>query len=428
MKTLPLSKIRIGVFFVAFTILCLGIGYRLGEAGIFPQFSGQTQSISQKVDNQTQPSSVSADFSLFWDVWQRMFRYYIDAKQLDVQKMIYGAISGMVAAADDPHTSFFPPKENKEFKEEIGGQFEGIGAQLDLKDGRVIILSPLRNSPAEAAGLKPGDYILKVNGQETVGWTIEQAVTKIRGQKGTQVTLQILHDGERQPKDIIVTRNTILVPSVEYWVKQINEITEIQAASESALFRNSNDRIAYIKLSRFGGNTNEDWKQAVDEIVQSQSSVKGLVFDMRYNPGGYLDGSVFIASEFLPSGTVVSQKNSDGSEQRLSVNRKGRLLDIPLVVLVNKGSASAAEIVAGALRDYDRATIVGETTFGKGTVQTPFELGKGSSVHITTGRWYLPKGDSIAQKGITPEILISMTSATATSDAQLAKAIEQLFK
>lgn len=428
MKTLPLSKIRIGVFFVAFTILCLGIGYRLGEAGIFPQFSGQTQSISQKVDNQTQPSSVSADFSLFWDVWQRMFRYYIDAKQLDVQKMIYGAISGMVAAADDPHTSFFPPKENKEFKEEIGGQFEGIGAQLDLKDGRVIILSPLRNSPAEAAGLKPGDYILKVNGQETVGWTIEQAVTKIRGQKGTQVTLQILHDGERQPKDIIVTRNTILVPSVEYWVKQINEITEIQAASESALFRNSNDRIAYIKLSRFGGNTNEDWKQAVDEIVQSQSSVKGLVFDMRYNPGGYLDGSVFIASEFLPSGTVVSQKNSDGSEQRLSVNRKGRLLDIPLVVLVNKGSASAAEIVAGALRDYDRATIVGETTFGKGTVQTPFELGKGSSVHITTGRWYLPKGDSIAQKGITPEILISMTSATATSDAQLAKAIEQLLK
>jgi carboxyl-terminal processing protease len=429
MKTLPFTNIRSIVLSLAVIILCVGIGYRLGEQRAIPQLSGQPRSSSSST-SVAPPTGLSNDFSLFWNVWQKMFAYYIDNKQLDVQKMIYGAISGMVAAADDPYTSFFPPKENKEFKQDLGGEFEGIGAQLDTKDGRIIILSPLKKSPAEAAGLKPGDFILKVDGEDTAGWTVEDAVNKIRGKKGTSVTLTIVHEGERQTKDITVVRDTILVPSVESWVKPISEITEIQSATESAAFRASSDRIAYIKLSRFGDNTNADWKKAVDDIIsqESRQSAKGLIFDMRYNPGGYLDGAVFIASEFLKSGTVVSQKNTDGSSDSLTVNRRGRLLDIPMVVLINKGSASAAEIVAGALRDYDRAIIVGETSFGKGTVQTPFELEKGSSVHITTGRWYLPKGDSIAKKGIMPDILVPMTNATATSDAQLAKAIEQLLK
>lgn len=427
--TLPFSRIRSIILVVALVLLAGGIGYRLGERNQFPLISGQTRT-SSVVSNQGSPSSVSTDFSLFWDVWQKMFRNYVDSATLDPQKMVWGAISGMVAASDDPYTSFFPPKENKEFKEEIGGEFEGIGAQLDMKDGRVIILSPLKKSPAEAAGLKPGDFILKVDGEDTYGWTIAQAVTKIRGKKGTPVTLHILHDGDREAKDIVVVRNTILVPSVEHWVKSVNTITEIEAATESASIRNRSDRVAYIKLSRFGDHTNDDWKVAVDDVIaqQAKQPLKGLILDMRFNPGGYLEGAVFIASEFLKSGTVVSQKNSDGSETKLPVNRKGRLLDIPLIVLVNKGSASAAEIVAGALRDYDRATILGETTFGKGTVQTPYELSGGASVHITTGKWLLPKGDSIAQKGITPDVLVPMTFATATSDGQLSRAIEQLLK
>ncbi len=424
---LPFSRIRSTVLILALILLAGGIGYRLGERNQFPQLSSTTR--STQVSNIQTPSSVSADFSMFWNVWQKMFQHYVDSATLDTQKMLWGAITGMVAASEDPYTTFLPPKENKEFKEDIGGEFEGIGAQLDLKDGRIIILSPLKKSPAEAAGLLPGDYILKVDGKDTTGWTIQQAVTNIRGKKGTPVTLNILHEGEREPKDIVVTRNTILVPSVESWVKPVNTITEIEAATESASIRTRSERVAYIKLSRFGDHTNEDWKLAVDQILSEDAKqpLKGLVFDMRYNPGGYLEGAVFIASEFLDSGTVVSQKNSDGSENRLSVNRRGRLLDIPMVVLVNRGSASAAEIVAGALKDYNRATIIGETTFGKGTVQTPYELGQGASVHITTGKWLLPKGDSIAQKGITPDVLVPMTQYTATSDGQLARAIEELL-
>lgn len=438
MKTLPFSRFRTGIFVLSFIILALGIGYRLGERRLIPQISG-IQGVSNTSSTSTQiigkdSTSSTADFSLFWDVWDKLNRYFVDAKDLDEQKMIYGAISGMVASAGDPYTSFFPPKENKEFKEDIGGEFEGIGAQLDLKDGRIVILSPLKKSPAEAAGLKPGDYILKVNDEDTAGWTIQQAVSKIRGKKGTTVNLEILHENSREPIVISVVRNTILVPSVESWVKPVSSVTEIRQATEAASFRTNNARVAYIKLSRFGDHTNEDWNVAIKDIVAEhrKQPLKGVVFDMRYNPGGYLEGAVFIASEFIKSGTVVVQKNSDGSENKLNVNRKGQLTDMPMVVIVNKGSASAAEIVAGALKDYNRATIVGETTFGKGSVQTPYELTQGASVHITTGKWFTPNGESIAEKGITPDTVVLQSSVSelnvTENDVQLAKAIELLLQ
>jgi carboxyl-terminal processing protease len=186
-------------------------------------------------------------------------------------------------------------------------------------------------------------------------------------------------------------------------------------------------RIAYIHLSRFGDTSNRDWDNAVTDIL-SAGPVKGLIFDLRNNPGGYLDGAVYIASEFVKSGTIVSQVNSDGTRQDYPVNRRGRLFSIPVVVLINKGSASAAEITAGALRDLKRAKIVGETSFGKGTVQTPEDLSDGSSVHITTGKWLLPNGDSIAQKGITPDVTVAWDGLEASQDAQLAKAVELLLK
>lgn len=425
MRALPFSTIRKYVIILAFLLLAGGVGYTLGQRNI--RVSVQE---SKLVVHQDPPAGTSVDFSLFWDVWGRLFRYYIDKSSLDSQKMVWGAITGMVGALGDPYTAFLPPKENKEFKEDLGGEFEGIGAQLGMKDNRIIVIAPLKGTPAEKAGIRPSDWILKVNGEETLGWTVPQAVTKIRGQRGTKVTLNILHENDQKPVDIAIVRSTILVPSVESWIKPISQITEISSASQSASFRTRPDTVAYLRLSRFGDHTNDDWEKAVSEILQAQQAngaLKGLVFDLRNNPGGYLEGSVFIASEFLRSGNVVSQANSDGSKQDYPVNRKGKLLDIPLVVLVNKGSASAAEIVAGALRDYKRATIVGETTFGKGSVQTPQELTGGAGLHITTGKWLTPQGSSIHKQGIKPDIEVILDVYEASADAQLAKAIEVLL-
>lgn len=431
MSTLPFSKIRTFILILSFIILVGGTGYYLGERKVSLSVSSVDKRVV--VNTEIPATTGNIDFALFWDVWNKLTRYYIEPKTIDVQKLVHGAISGMVSAVGDPYTSFFPPKENKDFKEELGGAFEGIGAQLGMKDGYVIVMSPLRGTPAEKAGLRPNDYILKVDDEDTTGWTVQQAVTKIRGPRGTSVTLTILHEKSTKPEEFTIQRATITVPSVVSWVKAPAKITEIEAATEAASFRTNPNAVAYIQLSRFGDNTNSDWLKAVNEIVSYQRSnpktLAGLVLDMRNNPGGYLEGSVFIASEFIKSGVVVSQKNSDGSIQEYTVNRSGSLLDIPMVVLVNGGSASAAEIVTGALRDYKRATVVGETTFGKGTVQTPFDLAGGSSVHITTGKWLLPKGDSISEKGITPDITIALgDTATATSDGQLARAIELLFK
>lgn len=428
MNSLPFSKIRSFVLILALLILSGGIGYRLGERRIKVGIVDNRPVIKTEA-----PAGMSVDFGMFWDAWGKVSRYYIEPKAIDIQKLVYGAISGMVAAVGDPYTSFFPPQENKQFKEDLGGAFEGIGAQLGMRDGRVIIVSPLKGTPAEAAGLQPNDLILKVNDAETAGWTVEQAVKTIRGPKGTTVKLTILTPlSPAGPRDVSIVRSTITVPSVSWWVKAPREIPEISGASESASIVMSSSRIAYINLTRFGDNTNLDWTKAVNAIVADEKKngkLAGLVLDVRNNPGGYLDGAVYIASEFIKGGTVVSQVNSDGTRQDYPTDRKGNLTSIPIVVMVNKGSASAAEIVAGALRDTKRAKLVGETTFGKGTVQTPFDLDGGSSVHITTGKWLLPSGESISEKGLTPDMTVPMEmSAMASADAQLARAIELLLQ
>lgn len=425
MTSLPFSKLRTFVLLTALVILAGGVGYRLGERRVSLRVTPEKRIIV----NQEAPPTVSVDFSLFWDVWARLNQYYIDPAALDAQKMLYGAITGMVSSLGDPYTAFLPPKENEEFKQDLGGEFEGIGAQLGLRDGRVSVVAPLKGTPAEAAGIRSGDLILKVEGEETVGWTVPQAVAKIRGPKGTSVKLEIFHENAPGPEELTIVRAAITVPSVVAWVKTPGEITEISGIPKPPT---STKKIAYLQLSRFGDNTNEEWEKAVRELVAAQranGTLAGLIFDLRNNPGGYLDGSVFVASEFLKSGIVVTQENSDGTSQQFRVNRKGKLLDIPLIVLVNKGSASASEITAGALRDHKRARIVGETTFGKGTVQTPQDLVGGAGLHITTGKWLLPNGSSIQGEGITPDIEVALdVAASATQDAQLARAIELLLQ
>lgn len=420
--SLPFSKIRHLVILITFTLLIGGVGYRLGER----QTSLTITPERKLIVNQAAPENTQVDFALFWDVWGKLHQYYIDAPKLDTQKLVWGAISGMVTAAEDPYTVFLPPKDNKDFKEDLGGAFEGIGAQLGLKDNRIVVIAPLKGNPAEAAGIRAGDYILKVNAEETFGWTVSEAVAKIRGPKGTAVKLNILHENAQKPVDLDIIRATVTVPSVISWIKSAKEVEEISGITGLGV-SSAADRVAYIQLTRFGDHTNDEWLKAVREI-SSAKNVKGMVLDLRNNPGGYLDGAVFIASEFIGSGTVVSQVNSDGSRDERPVNRRGNLLNIPLVVVINKGSASASEIVAGALRDFGRAQLVGEISFGKGSVQTPLELSEGSSLHVTTGKWLLPKGDSISKTGIKPDLEILLENPTATQDAQLAKAIELLLK
>lgn len=423
MKILPISRIRWVILIIALLIFSGGIGYRLGERNTSVSFTPD----KRIVVNQNPPSQVNIDFSLFWDVWRRVYRSYIDRATIDPQKMVWGAISGMVDALGDPYTTYLPPKDNKDFKENLGGAFEGIGAQLGMKDNRVMVIAPLKGMPAEDAGILAGDYIMKVDNEDTTGWTVQQAVNKIRGPKGTTVKLTILHINNGKPVDIAIVRNTINVPSVVWWIKPVAQITEISGVPAAKTLP-QNGTMAYIQLSQFGDNTNADWEKAVNDVLAAGSSVKGLVLDLRNNPGGYLDGAVWIASEFVKSGTIVSQVNSDGTRADYPVDRRGKLLSIQMVVLINKGSASAAEIVSGALRDYKRATLVGETSFGKGSVQTPEDLPDGSSVHITTGRWLLPRGDSISKKGITPDILVAMDTTNASADAQLEKAVELLVR
>lgn len=417
MDNKPKMKIwtlRKWIILVSLLLISGNIGYRLGQKNITIPFITQ----KSRVVNTTTPVTHDIDFSLFWNVWDMLEQKYLDKSKLEPQKMVYGAISGMVNALGDPYTIFLPPKENTEFKEDLNGSFEGIGAQLGSKEEKIVVIAPLKDHPAQKAGIKAGDWIAKVDGVETIGWTVPQAVAKIRGPKGSTVKLTIFHEGSQTPIDIEVTRNTIVVKSVEVEFKKTDESCQTNCKE-----------VAYLKLSRFGDTTNDEWAQAVDAIRGKRNSplFQGVILDMRNNPGGYFQSAIHIASEFIKNGVVVVQENSDSTKETFSVTRVGSLLDVPLIVLINKGSASASEIVAGALRDHKRGKLVGETTFGKGSVQTPEDLPDGSGIHITTARWVMPKGEWINGTGIKPDIeVVSPLEASESADIQLDRAIEEL--
>ena len=327
--------------------------------------------------------------------------------------MVYGAISGMVASLGDPYTVFLPPSDQKQSKEDLAGSFEGVGIQLGYKDGKIAVIAPLTETPADKAGIKAGDLILKIKDaannvdKETVGMTLPEAVELIRGPKGTEITLSLSREG-KEDFDAILKRDTILVKSVELSYKE---------------------KTAVLKLTRFGERTYEEWDAAVTEIENkiNKKEVSGMVLDLRNNPGGLLQGSIFIASEFLKDGIIVKQeKSQNGGTETYSVSRNGKLTKIPLVVLINPGSASASEIVAGALQERGRAKLVGEKSFGKGTVQEAEELVGGSGLHVTVARWLLPSGKNIDKEGVNPDFEIKMDDNDQTIDPQLDKALELL--
>jgi carboxyl-terminal processing protease len=396
------------ILVLSLAIFLFGSGYRIGEYKEREKFSRRLNlTPSTTIETTNQPK---IDFSLFWDVWDELEKKYIDKKKIEPKTMLYGAIKGMVASLNDPYTFFLTPDENQKAKDDLQGKFEGIGAQLGLKDNRIVIIAPLKNSPAEKAGLLAGDFINKVDGQPTSNMTLNEVVSKIRGKKGTKVRLTIERD--KKEKEIGIIRDQIDVPSVELNFEKEN--------------------IAHLKVNQFGDNTYDEWDKAVQEIVDKKA--KGVVVDLRDNPGGYLEGAVYLASEFLPKGTlIVRQESTTYSNKDYRSTHDGRLENIPVVILINKGSASASEIFAGALRDHKRATLVGEKSFGKGSVQEAIDLKESAGLHLTVAKWILPNGDWINGKGLDPEIKVvneisEGNTFTKENDRQLEKAIEILLK
>lgn len=396
-------------FFIQFGLVALlffAIGFSFGQRKIGFATGGVAPNIT--VENKTSSSSQNVDFSLFWQVFDSLPKAYFDKSAIDGQKMMYGAISGMVRSLGDPYTAFLDPSQNAAIKSELAGSYEGVGIEIGFnKEKRLSVIAPLDDTPAQKAGILPKDVILKIGDKDTFDLTLPEAVDLIRGKAGSVVKFSLLHEGSVEPYEVEVTRQKITVRSVVLTFKETN-----------------GKKIAVVKVSRFGDTTSEDWDAAVSQI--KQQGVQGIVVDMRNNPGGLLYSSVHLASEFI-SGTVVKQEFADGTVDSLDSDHAGELLKTPMVVIINGGSASASEIFAGAIQDDRRGKIVGEQSFGKGTVQEPMDLPGGAGLHVTIARWLTPKGNWIHQEGIKPDIEVKMTpeDVQAGKDLQLEKAFAQ---
>lgn len=354
-------------------------------------------------------SKAEADYSVYWQAWKILKEQFVDAEKKTDKDLLYGSISGLTQSFGDPHTIFFPPEEGKDFTEQVNGSFGGIGAEIGEKDRLIQIQTPLKGTPAERAGLLPGDFILKIGATSTESMDVTSAVRLIRGEIGTPVTLNIFRkDSWVQPRDIVIVRERIEVPTLETTFYD-------------------NDQIARIALYQFNPNAPLRFYQAATELLAKGS--KGLIIDVRNNPGGYLDVANDIAGWFVSRGTIiVTERFKSGPDEIFYASGNGALKGLPVVVLMNAGSASASEILAGALRDIRGAKIVGEKSYGKGTVQQLVDLKDGSSLKITVAHWVMPSGTILDHNGITPDIEVKPTDEEIKNkdDVQLTRALEVL--
>lgn len=355
------------------------------------------------------------DFSLFWEVLNALQEKFADKEKIDYQKILYGAISGMVRSLEDPYTVFLNPEEAKRFHEETEGIFEGVGMEIGKKDGELTIVAPLEGTPAQKAGILPGDKIVKIGEKLTADLTLEEAVNLIRGAKGTEVTLTIFREDWDTPKEIKIIRDVIKIPSLKW---------ELLASTGEADGRE--EEIVYIKLYQFYGKASDDFKKAAIEILNSPA--KKIILDLRNNPGGYLEVAQDIAGWFLERGKVVVIEDFGSEKEKKEYKAKGNawFSNYPMVILINQGTASGSEILAGALRDQRQIKLVGQKSFGKGAIQELSELSGGSSLKITVAKWLTPKGELITEIGLEPDIKVEMTEEDYKEgrDPQLEKAIE----
>jgi len=355
--------------------------------------------------NRSTNHSDSVDFNQFWEVWDKVKDKYVKQPVKDTE-LFYGALQGMVYGLGDPYSVYFPPKPAAEFTKSLAGEFGGIGAEIGIKNNQLMVIAPLPDTPAEKAGLRPGDKILAIDRKNTSGMDVGTAVDKIRGLAGTTTTLTIARDGVAKAKDVVITRAKINVPAVLFAVKPGN--------------------VAYLRIMQFNENTVPDFAKYVKQVKDKKMT--GVILDLRNNPGGYLDSAVTMASEWISEGKIVSEKFSGGRENTHETEGAHLLYGVKTIVLVNGGSASASEIVAGALQDHAAATIVGEKTFGKGSVQDFETLPDGSALKVTVAEWFTPKGNNINEKGISPDVEVKedFEKEKVGEDVMIDKALEVL--
>ena len=402
-RKIILTSIVVGVIFVS--------GYYFGVNG----FKLETASFPKvNISRSISKNRSDIDFALFWKVWDTIDSSYYDKSKIDVSKMVYGAISGLTASLGDPYTSFHPPEENKMVEEDLSGSFQGVGIQIGFKGKNLAVIAPLPDSPAEKAGVKAGDLIIGIIDTvkdieiSTNGINLNDAVKLIRGKAGTKITLVLLRGESTESFKKEITREAIDVPSVT--------VSYLES-----------DTVAHIKLIKFGADTDTEWEKVVNEVTNHNPQIMNIVLDVRNNPGGYLQGSVDIAGEFVKKDSVIVIEDRGGiNRTEYKTDRTGKFGNMKVVILVNGGSASASEILAGALSEIKGYKLVGEKTFGKGTIQEPLQLDKGSSLHITIAKWLTPKGNWVHEKGIEPDVKIADDDTTLEVDEQLIEALKLL--
>ena len=406
----PRTQVFKKYFFVYITIVLLIASFLVGLlVGQKTENKNKTEQAGEKyLDFKDFPSYLSdkIDTNLYKEVWENVKENYVGAKDVSDEKLFYGSLEGIVGSLGDPYSVFFDPETAKKFEDDLSGTFEGIGAEIGMRNNQLTVIAPLDDTPAQKAGLMAGDYILAINKEDTENMSVDEAVNKIRGEKDTTVVLSIFRESFEQPKDFTIVRGQIDVPSVKWEMKGKN---------------------GYIEISHFNDDTDKLFSQAVTELLAKNP--KGIILDLRNDPGGYLDSAVNISSYWIENQIVVYERFSDNSKEiKYPSTGKPKLKDIKTVVLINEGSASGSEIVAGALQDFKKATLVGKKTFGKGSVQNYVQLDDGSALKLTVANWFTPNNRQISKIGIPPDVEVDLTldDINKDKDPQMDKAVELL--
>lgn len=394
-KILPILVVILAISIFVFGFVA-GVTLEKGERPSITEFKNIINSELGKPND--------LDFGLFWDTWNLLEKKYADTTRLDRKKMLYGAISGLVSSLEDPYTTFLSPEDTERFEEDISGKFQGIGIEIGIRKDILTVIAPIKGTPADRAGLRAGDTILLIDGTPTSDLTLDEAVRRIRGLKGTKVSLQIFRNSEEKARTIDIIRDVIEIPSLSWEVKEGN--------------------IAYVQIFNFNSRVEGDFQKAVAEILASDTD--RIILDLRNNPGGLLEASIDIAGYFLPAKSLIVSEEARDEKREHRSDGTGNLIKFPTIILINQGSASASEILAGALHDNRGIPLVGEKTFGKGSVQALEELRDGSTVKLTISRWFTPSGRSINDLGLEPDTKIELTEEDfeAERDPQLEKALE----